>query len=209
MAKVVPALLSSTKSDYEHDLAVVRQLTDRFQLDIIDGQFVDNETVSLNQLDKTPGLKMDIHLMVVDPISCIREALKLSPNLVLFQYEGSSAVPQAITELKQNGQRVGLAINPSTTIEKIKSLLSEIDHLLVMMYPAGFAGQKFEPVNLDKISQARDIRPDLEIGIDGGVNKDSIKQIANAKPDIVNVNSYLFSAEDVASRYSELMEAFK
>ncbi len=209
MAKVVPALLSSTKSDYEHDLAVVRQLTDRFQLDIIDGQFVDNETVSLNQLDKTPGLKMDIHLMVTDPIACIREALKLSPNLVIFQYEGSSAVPQAINELKQNGQRVGLAINPSTTIDKIKPLLSELDHLLVMMYPAGFAGQKFEPVNLDKISQARDIRPDLEIGIDGGVNQSSIKQIASAKPDIVNVNSYLFSAEDVASRYSELMEAFK
>lgn len=209
MARVLPAILAATKVEYDEKLAVVRQLTDRFQLDVIDGQFVDNKTVNLVEIEKIGGIKIDLHLMVNDPVAFAKAASRLMPHLVIVQYECGQDVVVVLKSVKVAGQKVGLAINPQTTVEEIKELLPEIDHLLIMMYPAGFAGQTFEADNLVKIAQARAIRPDLEIGIDGGVNSASLAKIAQAKPDIVNVNSYLFEADDPASRYSELMEALK
>ncbi len=209
MAKVVPAVLARTKAEYDKRLAVVRQLTNRFQLDVIDGQFVDNKTLDMSEIERIGGVKIDIHLMVNDPLMQAKIARQLMPNLIIIQYECGQTIEPVIQSVRTDGQRVGLAINPSTSVQQIEGLLGEIDHLLIMMYPAGFAGQKFDATNLDKIAHARAIRADLEIGIDGGVAAGSLPEIARAKPDIVNVNTYLFDADDPASRYSELMEALK
>lgn len=209
MSKVLPAVLVRTKAEYDEKLAVVRQLTDRFQLDVIDGEFVSNKTIDLSEIERIGGIRIDLHLMVNDPLRFARSASHLMPHLVIVQYECGQDISLVLKSIRSASQKVGLAINPKTSVLEIKDLLFEIDHLLIMMYPAGFAGQDFEATNLDKIAQARAIRHDLEIGIDGGVNSGSLDKVAQAKPDIVNVNSYLFEADDPASRYSELMEALK
>lgn len=207
MAKVVPALLVKTVDEYRQRLKVVKQLTDRFQIDVIDPEFADNETVDLALFEPRQDIRCDIHIMSPNPSPYIASASALHPGLIIVQYEGVPEVEKLIEDLSVRGIAAGIAINPSTAVTDIVHLLPALQHVLIMAYPAGFAGQDLQPSVLKKVAEVRELAPHVEVGLDGGVSAESLDRIAKAGFDVVNVNSYLFGAEDVLSRYTELMEA--
>lgn len=207
MTKVVPAILESSVADCRRKLQLVRQLTDRVQLDIIDGELIENRTVQPQDLEPPAGLKVDIHLMVKRPKEFIMPCVKLRPYTIIIQYEGAENVDEAIEKINTNGIRSGLAINPETKLANLSELLANVKHVLVMAYPAGFAGQKLQVAALSRVAELRELGFDGEIGLDGGVAVDTLKQIAMAKFDVVNTNSYLFTADSVLTRYHEIIEA--
>lgn len=205
MTKIVPAILAKSKEEYQACLTTVRQLTDRFQVDIIDGEFVDNRTIGLDEVGRMTELKMDIHLMVAEPKSFIEKAITLNPNLIIIQYECGQDITPHLERIKKSGLQAGVAVNPDTKLSKLKPLKDLLDHLLLMAYPAGFAGQKFQPEVLDKLVEARKLYPSVEIGLDGGVTDKNAKKILQSGFDTVNINSALFEAEDTLNRYSEFL----
>ncbi len=205
MTKIVPAILAKSKEEYQARLTTVRQLTDRFQVDIIDGEFVDNRTIGLDEVGRMTELKMDIHLMVAEPKSFVEKAITLNPNLIIIQYECGQDITPHIERIKKSGLQAGVALNPDTKLSKLKPLKDLLDHLLLMAYPAGFAGQKFQPEVLDKLVEARKLYPSVEIGLDGGVTDKNAKKILQSGFDTVNINSALFEAEDTLNRYSEFL----
>ena len=205
MTKIVPAILAKSKEEYQARLTTVRQLTDRFQVDIIDGEFVDNRTIGLDEVGRMTELKMDIHLMVAEPKSFVEKAITLNPNLIIIQYECGQDITPHLERIKKSGLQAGVAVNPDTKLSKLKPLKDLLDHLLLMAYPAGFAGQKFQPEVLDKLVEARKLYPSVEIGLDGGVTDKNAKKILQSGFDTVNVNSALFEAEDTLNRYSEFL----
>ncbi len=207
MTKVVPAILESSASECRRKLQTVRQLTDRAQLDIIDGELIDNRTVQPQELEPPAGLKVDIHLMVKRPQEYVMPSVKLRPYTIIVQFEGAEAVSEAIEKIKANGIRAGVAINPETELRTVRSLIEQVDYVLLMAYPAGFAGQKMQPVILNRAGELRNQGFGGEIGLDGGVAAETLKKIASARFDLVNTNSYLFTAESVLTRYHEIMEA--
>ena len=87
MTKIVPAILETTAGEYRRKVAQVRQLTGRFQLDVIDGRFVDNRTIQPQEIDPPDSLKVDIHLMVQRPLEYISKAIRLRPYTVIVQAE--------------------------------------------------------------------------------------------------------------------------
>lgn len=206
MTKIVPAILAKSKEQYMSRLNVVRQLTDRFQVDIIDGEFVDNRTIGLDEVGRLTELKMDVHLMVTDPKPFVEKAITLNPNLIIIQFECGVDITPFIERIKKSGLQAGVAINPETKLSKIRSLKEHLDHLLLMSYPAGFSGQKFQPVVFDKLIETRKLFPTAEIGLDGGVTEKNAKKILQAGFDTVNINSALFEVDDPLNRYSELLE---
>ncbi|MEI7818735.1 MAG: hypothetical protein WCI47_01305 [bacterium] len=203
--KIVPAVLETDMRSYRSKVAQIRQLTNRFQLDIIDGEFADNKTIQLQDIEPPSGLKLDIHLMVARPMEYISNAIKLRPYTVIVQFESESGVQEAIEKIKSGGIRSGVAINPDTTVEEIRPLLELVSHVLIMAYPAGFAGQKLQPSVFKKVAEIRDINPDIEIGLDGGVDATTLSKIAKAGFDVICTNTYLFEAESVLTRYHELI----
>lgn len=206
MAKIVPAVLIYTVDDYVHQLRLAKQMTDRVQLDVIDGIFADNKTVSPTELTADPAIQLDVHLMVNHPKEFIAHVLHLEPSLIIIQYEVNHDFNGALKLTHEHEIKTGIGINPETSIKDIKDYLDQIDHLLIMSYPAGFAGQKFQPENLSKVRQIREIRPDVEIGLDGGVSDDNLEQIIDAGVDVINVNSFLFEAADPIANYQKLTE---
>lgn len=208
MTKIVPALLVETLEEYNATLRKARQLTDRFHIDIIDGKFVDNMTVSPRDIDKQVDNKMDMHLMVEDPLWYARECISLNPHIVIIQYESPGDVVGALELITKNGFRAGLSINPETAVETITKLLPSVSYVQIMGYPAGFAGSKFERSVLEKPAQVRAIVPGIEVGLDGGVNDKTIGAIAKANFDVINVNSFIFNNPemDTLSAYSLLLE---
>lgn len=206
--KIIPDILAKTTEEYHTNLRAARQLTDRFHIDIIDGKYIDNQTIQPRDIQKQIDNKMDMHLMVEDPVWYARECIKLNPHIVIVQYECPGDVKAALEVTIKNGFRAGLSINPETSIDEIKKYLDIISHLQIMGYQAGFAGTKLVRSVLEKPAQARAIRPELEIGLDGGVNEKTISSIAKAQFDTVDVNSFLFHNDemDSLSAYSYLLE---
>ncbi len=206
--KIIPDILAKTTDEYRKNLRAARQLTDRFHIDIIDGKYVDNITIQPRDIQKQIDNKMDMHLMVEDPVWYARECVKLNPHIIIVQFESPGDVMAALELTMKNGFRAGLSINPSTSIEDIKKYLDVISHLQIMGYQAGFAGTKLDKSVLSKPKEVREIRPDLEIGLDGGVSDKTISAIVKAQFDTIDVNSFLFNNPelDSLSAYSFLME---
>ena len=207
MAKVIPAVLETTVAGFRSKVNLIRQLTDRFQLDIIDGEFANNKTVQLNEVDPPSGLKLDVHLMVKRPLEYVSQAIRLRPYTIIVQFEAESGVPEAIHKITSGGIRAGIAINPTTTVDEIEPLLDTVGLVLIMAYPAGFAGQQLQAATLTKAKQLRAINDNLEIGLDGGVTEGTLAKIAKSQFDFVCTNSYLFTAESPLTRYHELIDA--
>lgn len=206
MTKIVPAILASSKQDYMSKLKIVRQLTNRFQLDIIDGKFVDNKTIDLDDVGRLIDIRMDIHLMVEDPRSYVKQAVGLNANTIIIQIECSSDLENIVKGIKSSGINVGLAVNPETSLSKLAKYKGMLDHVLIMGYSAGFSGQKFKPECLERLPEVRKMFPGSEIGLDGGVTLKNVKKILESGFDIVNVNSAIFESFDPLSSYSEMLE---
>lgn len=206
--KIVPAILVQDVATYNQQLRVARQLTDRFHIDIIDGQYADNTTITPRDIQKQIDNKLDIHLMVADPLVFARECIRLNPNTVIVQVETDGDVAGALELVKKSGFQAGVSFNPSTTVEDIKQYLDLVDYVQIMGYDAGFAGQKLQRSVFTKVNQVRDLKPSLELGFDGGVTAETMSGLKKADVDIVNVNSYLFHNDelDVLSAYSKLLE---
>ncbi len=208
MTKVVPAILASSVDDYRVKLRLTRQLTDRYQLDVIDPAFADNKTFDLSQIEPRVDMICDIHLMAVRPLDFLPDILALRPHLIIVQFEQALNLDKVLDKIAAQEIKVGLAINPATEVEQINKYLPLLQHVLVMGVDAGYSGQKLQPKVLKKVEQLRRITSTVEVGLDGGVSADSLLVIAKSNFDVVNVNSYLFGSADPLERYSELIEAF-
>ena len=209
MTRVVPAIQARTVEEYQQSLRTVRQLTNRFQLDIISSDFNENPTIGIEQVPAAVGMECDVHIMARNPRAQIAAAKHLYPHLIVLQYEGVDGIHQILESLHSEGQAVGVAINPETSVRDIAELLPIVDHVLIMAYPAGPSGQVLQPSVLSKAEQVRKLKPGVEVALDGGVSEDSIGQIAATGFDVVNVTTFLFSAKDPLSRYTQLMEGLR
>lgn len=206
MTRIVPAILVKTKAEYLSKLSLAKQLTNRFQVDIIDGQYVDNQTIGLGDLTRLIESRVDIHLMVAEPKLFVEQAITLNPNLIIIQFECGQDITPQLERIKKSGLQAGVAINPGTELAKLEPLKELMNHILLMGYPAGFSGQKFQNQVLERVAIVRDLFPYAELGLDGGVTKDNAKRILRAGFDVVNINSAIFEADDPLNMYSQLLE---
>lgn len=206
MTKIVPAVLVANKEDYINRLNIIRRLTNRFQLDIIDGEYVDNKTIQLEEVSRLTELKMDVHLMVKHPKAFVERAIAINANIIIIQYECGEDLLPYLERIKKSGINAGVAINPETKLDKLKPLKDLLDHVLIMGYPAGFAGQKLDKIVFERLEETRDKFPHVEIGLDGGVNKGNAKKVLQAGFDVVNINSAIFGSSDPLSSYMEMLE---
>lgn len=97
----------------------------------------------------------------------------------------------------------GLVVNPDTGIEAVKPWLAQIDMLLVMSVWPGFGGQKFIPKVLETVKAARELAPELDIEIDGGINGETVKEAVKAGANVIVAGSYVFSG-NYAERITSL-----
>jgi len=205
MTKIVPAVLVDNKEDYLKRISVIRQLTNRFQLDVIDGQYVDNRTIQLEDISRPTDLNMDVHLMVNDPKPYVEQAIVLHANNIIIQLECCEDISSYLERIKKSGLNAGVAINPDTKLNALKPYKDILDHVLIMGYPAGFAGQKLNPMVFERLPEVRDMFPAAEVGLDGGLSPSNAKKVLQAGFDVVNINTLIFGSDDPLSAYSELL----
>lgn len=206
MASVAVTILADTPEDFAARVDRVKPFAKRIHIDVTDGVFAPAKTLGLSQVYKLDGAQLDLHMMVEYPQSEVENMLALEPNLVILHFESQGDhLVEAFKQFKDVGIATGLAIKSSTTIDEVKDLLRELDHLLVFTGNLGYNGGEMDLACLEKIGQAKAINPHLEIGVDGGVNAQTAKLALDAGADVLDVGSFVHDSADPAAAYAGLM----
>ena len=164
----------------------------------MDGNFVPNLSFGAPIIEKIKTtLPLDCHLMVEHPETYIDDFVKVNADIITIHAEACrNNLPDMIDKIKSKNIKVGVAINPDTPLDVVKSVLGSIDMLLVMSVSPGFGGQSFMSEVLEKIKEAKKLHPNLDIQIDGGINNNTIKQAIDAGANIIVVGSFIFKSEN-------------
>ena len=191
--------------------------TDYFHIDVMDGKFVENNTVELmteysEYLNTITNVPLDVHLMVEDVLPFIKSFMIFEPRNITVHYEAAKNKEELlewIEYIKKNNCKVGISIKPDTKVEDIYEFLPFIHTVLIMTVEPGKGGQALIPETIDKIRNLREYieKENLEVDIeaDGGINADNISTLADAGVDIAVVGTYLIGSED----YKETIKMLK
>ncbi|AKA48492.1 ribulose-phosphate 3-epimerase [uncultured archaeon] len=170
-----------------------------FHLDVMDGHFVPNLTMGpdiVKAVRKSTELPLEVHLMIDRPDRYYTKFAESGSDILLIHYESPVNLRGLFNNMKNEGLKYGLVINPGTEFREVSDLLDGTEILLIMSVHPGFSGQKFIDVT-DKISEASAFIKDNGLGtkieVDGGINLETGKKSAKAGADILVSASYIFS----------------
>ena len=205
MRQVVPSVLTSDPEDLEKKIRILEQVADVIQIDIMDGEFVPNISIGVGEVQRAnPQAQLEIHLMVKHPVKYIQSFARIGAFRIIFHIESDDVAAHVIREIKQFGMQPGIALNPPTPVEKIKPFLDSVGVVLVMGVNPGLQGQKFMPEVLPKVRAIKELRPEIIIEVDGGVNSETGPDLVDAGVDILNVGSYLFRRLPVEDNWERM-----
>jgi ribulose-phosphate 3-epimerase len=198
---IVPSPLTNNSDELKKMIAKSEEVVERFQIDIVDGVFANNKSVDPTVLKYIEtDLNLEFHLMVVEPANWIEKCASVGADTIIGQIEMMSSQLEFVRKVQEVGARVGLALNIDTPLAALDETPStDLDYLLLMSYPAGVGGQKFDERVYQKIKEAtllraRDDSP-FKICVDGGVDKDNICTLARMKVDEVAIGKRLFEGD--------------
>ena len=204
MIKISPSILSA---DFSNLGFAIKQLeeagADLIHVDVMDGNFVPNITIGpevIKDLRKHTKLPFDVHLMVSNVDKHLEAFANSGADIITFHPEATSNTKKTIQIIRSLKKKVGISLNPETSIDKVLPVLSEIDLVLIMSVNPGFGGQTFISSTLEKVKKVKKeielkkIKTDIEI--DGGINFKNAKEAVKAGANILVSGSTIFKSND-------------
>lgn len=208
MVKIAPSILSVEIEKIESEVANLEKAgADYIHIDVMDGEFVPNRTAGTTMLEKAydgSDLPLDTHLMVENPEDYI-EDFSIS-NILTFHVEvvDTETAYRIIDNLHEREIRVGMAIKPNTPVEEILPYLDNIDLVLVMLVEPGFGGQEMIEECLEKVRKIRELRPDIDIEVDGGINLQNVNKVKDAGANVIVSGTAILKESDRADVISKM-----
>lgn len=199
-----PSMLSADFNNLSKDVEMINKSeADWFHLDIMDGVFVPNISFGfpiVKHIKKIAKKPLDVHLMIVQPERYIEEWKNAGADILTVHYEACTHLHRTIQEIKNNGMKAGVSLNPHSPVSLLKDVLPELDMVLIMSVNPGFGGQSFIPQSLNKIEELRKMadvsNPNLIIQVDGGVDVKNYKTIVEAGANSLVAGSAVFGADN-------------
>jgi len=192
----VPSILSADLTRLgEQVKEAVEAGADRIQVDVMDGHFVPNLTFGPGVVEAVRSLTelpIEAHLMVDEPDLFIQSFARAGATVIQVQVEASKLLYRSVQRIKDLNVKAGVAINPATSIEALREIAPYLDMVNVMTVEPGFGGQTFIPHSPEKIKRLRDMAPDLEIEVDGGVDAKSAPLVVAAGATVLVAGSAVF-----------------
>ncbi|MBS4207396.1 D-allulose 6-phosphate 3-epimerase [Bacillus sp. FJAT-50079] len=219
MQKFSPSLMCMDLTKFKEQVDVLNERADFYHVDIMDGHFVKNITLSpffIEQLKKISKIPIDAHLMVKNPEDFVDMTIDAGADYISLHAETINGKAfREMQKIKGRGRKLGVVLNPETPIEAIETYIHHVDKLTIMTVDPGFAGQKYIPEMLDKIKKAKEWKEkygyNYLITIDGSCNKNTFKQLVDAGAEVLIVGtSGLFSLNDDLNQAWDMMtDTFK
>ncbi|MDY5489464.1 MAG: ribulose-phosphate 3-epimerase [Butyricimonas virosa] len=211
---VSPSLLSADFLHLSKDIEMVnRSQADWFHLDIMDGVFVPNISYGLpvvSQIKKMATKPLDVHLMIVQPERYVEAFHKAGTDILTVHYEACTHLHRTIQQIKAQGMKAGVSLNPHTPVSLLEDVIEDIDVVLLMSVNPGFGGQSFIEQTINKVDKLKKLIMESNshtlIEIDGGVNFETGKRLVNAGADALVAGSFVFNSPDPEANIKGLKE---
>lgn len=213
MVKIAPSILSADFSKLGQEVVKLHNAgADFIHIDVMDGEFVPNITFGMpvikairNKTDKV----FDVHLMINNPQRYIDEFIAAGADIITLHYEAERHLDRAIQYIKSKGVKAAVALNPATPTVVLKDIIADLDMVLIMSVNPGFGGQKFIPYSLDKIKEVKEMsikanNPNILIQVDGGVDKNNVKDVIEAGANVIVAGSAVFGDGNIEENIKAL-----
>lgn len=210
--KISPSLLSANFGNLVQDVIMLNNsLADMIHLDIMDGVFVPNISFGfpvIKFVQKVATKPLDVHLMIVNPQNYISQVRDCGAEIMNVHQEACVHLHRTVQAIKNAGMKAAVTLNPSTPVSTLEDIITELDMVLLMSVNPGFGGQTFIPNALKKVKQLKELislsDSNALIEVDGGVNLETGKLLANAGADILVAGNAVFSAPNPIKMIEEL-----
>ena len=211
---VSPSLLSADFLHLSKDIEMVnRSQADWFHLDIMDGVFVPNISYGLpvvSQIKKMATKPLDVHLMIVQPERYVEAFHKAGADILTVHYEACTHLHRTIQQIKAQGMKAGVSLNPHTPVSLLEDVIEDIDVVLLMSVNPGFGGQSFIEQTINKVDKLKKLIMESNshtlIEIDVGGNFETGKRLVNAGADALVAGSFVFNSPDPEANIKGLKE---
>ncbi len=205
---IIPALLGLTSVEVERQFNHVRNLSPIISYDVSDGVFVAPSTPGPERFPMpADGQRVWWHLMVERPARYIAACLT-RPTDAIFVHAEAQRLSEVICEIRSGSVKAGLVLNPTTQLSAVsEEVLAQVEIVQVMTVEPGGQGRPFLPEMLGKLDEIKARWPGKFLAVDGGINRDTIKQVRAHQPDFLLVGSALTKATDAVAAYQALAEA--
>ncbi|HSX44804.1 MAG TPA: hypothetical protein VLF39_01670 [Candidatus Saccharimonadales bacterium] len=206
MAVICPTVTATTTDEYRQQIERIAHFTKRIHLDFMDGQLTPTKSPGLDQIWWPAGVTADVHLMFRRPDQTLNVILQHQPHLAIVHAETHGDFQNFADQLHAAGIKVGVALLANTPVSTIQSGLDLIDHVLIFSGDLGRFGGKADLSLLRKITELKHLKPELEIGWDGGINEHNVNALLSGGVDVLNVGGFIQKADDPTSAYAKLEE---
>ncbi len=211
--RIAPSILSADFSRLGEEIRRVEEAgAHQLHLDVMDGHYVDNLTFGpmvVSAVRRTTKLNLDVHLMIERADRWIEAYSEAGADMIAVHPETLYHVHRTLNDIRQQGKKVGIAINPAMPLNMVEELLRNIDYAIIMSVNPGFGGQAFIPGSFERAKRLRAMIDNLglsvQIEMDGGIDSGNVREAVAAGVDVAVAGSAVFKTPDPAEAMRDLI----
>jgi len=206
-ATICPTVTTDDPNVYRRQVEQTVSYAHRLHIDLSDGVFTRNKLMAIEDVWWPGGVRADLHVMYQEPFEHLTALIALRPQLIIVHAEAQGNFMDFAARAHHYGIEVGVALLPETPVEAVRPALQVIDHVLIFSGDLKHFGGHADLNLLNKAKQLRELKPQLELGWDGGVNADNVAHLVQGGIDVLNAGGYLHGAVAPQTAYATLREA--
>jgi ribulose-phosphate 3-epimerase len=203
-ATICPTITAHDSDEYRKQMQRIAPFATRIHIDLADGIFTPVKLLPVDQVWWPGGVRADLHVMYKQPFKHTKMYLSLAPQMVIVHAEAEGDFVLFSELMHKHGIEVGVALKAETPVELIRPALPWIDHVLIFSGNLGHFGGQADVSLLEKVTQLKQLKPQLEIGWDGGINATNAQALVRGGVQVLNTGGFIHHADNPAVAYHAL-----